>query len=1210
MVRVVLFDGIIVCTCHFCTLVVIQYFDAIAEQDKIMLAAGAASNAVFDAATNVVGVLPDATLYFDRIGRVIRSQSVKKIYVVEENEEFTTKACSPITSAYMSGRQWYGMDVAARVVINSNSTKRQREKLYENELIPAVEASSQIYDALFGCLYVDTCLELIDFLRDRNLDVSALLFTTCVHESSFRERLLSRDMRQSGFPGRYIVGSSMWDSNMQKSTLDPIGSTPIGLTDTGTDVQLFIAEFKGLFDEDPSYHSTAAFALLRLSVLAINTRNSTAASDIRNFLEGNLAQTAFGRIRYDGGQNAINDGALALQHDEDRKLQVVSPDFAASEDLVFPKPEWRFMICVEKNKCGDNGECNADGSCNCNHGYIGSTCSHNLLTILASTLSVVIFLTVATLFFFGYRYYTNAQEKEKQEKESRQGQAMALVAQQTHLRALSFINHRLRNPTHSMFGTIYILQDNAEFLTLPFVVRDNIELLKKCVQQVNGTLDEISGALDTGGELLANAPSIEDDNSSLGLEDTDSVSKGSSSPSTVSEAEDTFMLSDIVRDIRYNIESSAGNIRFKTSTLTVPTMDEFGKVKIESTVDLVKPSNETGGSAALLVGKKSSLMQLFTGLHLFTLHKLERLVHRIACEKKGRYSRLVKKYKQVLTQNERRNCACCLSKGTVDEATNHSEAIMSKMTSRPPFEHRLTMNVSCHVIKGKSGPKLSNIPNLFEFYENLTNRALSGNISEVSSVEDGHSNSAQSGFWIVWEAKICVENFPLRSSSTSEDGYSTPPSRASDPVEQSHSGKTTRSRKTRKKQKKVSSEQDTLRHLAGECLASYMPLIWSTDKFDKRVGELGGTYRIFLPDATVLALALVIQDQIMVTNQHYISSPGSDFPLDSVTGNSVEKIMENIVASRFGPGSAIGGIRVSVPMKLSPQSLVNTGDESYFRYQDSISSTMPPGFVPVNDNDSQDSFRRSASTSDMSSIFDEGSLSLNRSKSYEALNDENRSRSAGKKSREKDNLSDRDSPIWASVAKSSQSTVESKPETSDLGNNHQTTKSVTTTHKSVGSYHFLVVDDESTNRLILKRMLLKSGPHKVTLAKDGKEVLPLLKRSGQIPAAEGPPEGNSEGKMAVLPEEHTVEDLPELERFDAILLDIVMHEMNGDEACQRLRKKGCTLPIIATTGNASKQDATKYKVLGFNDILHKPFNMKALHQSLEGVGIFVGSVSK
>lgn len=63
---------------------------------------------------------------------------------------------------------------------------------------------------------------------------------------------------------------------------------------------------------------------------------------------------------------------------------------------------------------------------------------------------------------------------------------------------------------------------------------------------------------------------------------------------------------------------------------------------------------------------------------------------------------------------------------------------------------------------------------------------------------------------------------------------------------------------------------------------------------------------------------------------------------------------------------------------------------------------------------------------------------------------------------------------------------------------------------------------------------------------------------------------------------------------DVILLDIVMKHSRGNEVCSRLRELGCTLPIIAVTGNSSEEDMRSYLSSGFDGILNKPCGVDAL----------------
>jgi len=62
--------------------------------------------------------------------------------------------------------------------------------------------------------------------------------------------------------------------------------------------------------------------------------------------------------------------------------------------------------------------------------------------------------------------------------------------------------------------------------------------------------------------------------------------------------------------------------------------------------------------------------------------------------------------------------------------------------------------------------------------------------------------------------------------------------------------------------------------------------------------------------------------------------------------------------------------------------------------------------------------------------------------------------------------------------------------------------------------------------------------------------------------------------------------------FDLILMDIQMPDKNGVEVTKIIRntKKGKTIPIIAMTANAFKEDIQSYLDSGMNDIITKPFH--------------------
>ena len=74
-------------------------------------------------------------------------------------------------------------------------------------------------------------------------------------------------------------------------------------------------------------------------------------------------------------------------------------------------------------------------------------------------------------------------------------------------------------------------------------------------------------------------------------------------------------------------------------------------------------------------------------------------------------------------------------------------------------------------------------------------------------------------------------------------------------------------------------------------------------------------------------------------------------------------------------------------------------------------------------------------------------------------------------------------------------------------------------------------------------------------------------------------------------------------RYDMILMDVQMPEMDGYEATRRIRSldipRAKTIPIIALTANVFKEDIEKCFATGMNDHLGKPIDSDELHEKLE-----------
>ncbi|HEY9487279.1 MAG TPA: ATP-binding protein, partial [Chryseosolibacter sp.] len=79
-------------------------------------------------------------------------------------------------------------------------------------------------------------------------------------------------------------------------------------------------------------------------------------------------------------------------------------------------------------------------------------------------------------------------------------------------------------------------------------------------------------------------------------------------------------------------------------------------------------------------------------------------------------------------------------------------------------------------------------------------------------------------------------------------------------------------------------------------------------------------------------------------------------------------------------------------------------------------------------------------------------------------------------------------------------------------------------------------------------------------------------------------------------------------KFDLILMDLQMPEMNGFEATEYIRDKmGLTIPIIALTADVTTVDLQKCKAVGMNDYIAKPIDERVLYSKIIG---FLGKPGK
>ncbi len=120
---------------------------------------------------------------------------------------------------------------------------------------------------------------------------------------------------------------------------------------------------------------------------------------------------------------------------------------------------------------------------------------------------------------------------------------------------------------------------------------------------------------------------------------------------------------------------------------------------------------------------------------------------------------------------------------------------------------------------------------------------------------------------------------------------------------------------------------------------------------------------------------------------------------------------------------------------------------------------------------------------------------------------------------------------------------------------------------SAGAAHVLLVDDEQSSQLYIRRLLEKNG-YWVTVAENGEEALAKLAQ----------------------------------DQYDCVLMDVQMPVLDGVEATKKIRSSNLVFkdsPIIALTAYAMAGDREKFLEAGMDDYLAKPVDKDELLTVLE-----------
>lgn len=123
-------------------------------------------------------------------------------------------------------------------------------------------------------------------------------------------------------------------------------------------------------------------------------------------------------------------------------------------------------------------------------------------------------------------------------------------------------------------------------------------------------------------------------------------------------------------------------------------------------------------------------------------------------------------------------------------------------------------------------------------------------------------------------------------------------------------------------------------------------------------------------------------------------------------------------------------------------------------------------------------------------------------------------------------------------------------------------------HTEIGPLNVLVVEDNKINQMVSQHILHRFG-HKCDLTDSGYEALEMVEKN----------------------------------KYDLILMDINMPDINGYQTSIQMRKKGISIPIIALTAFDRNEVKDEADAAGINGIIVKPFDseefLKLIYQTVK-----------
>mmetsp|Transcript_18897 Transcript_18897/g.28744 ORF Transcript_18897/g.28744 Transcript_18897/m.28744 type:complete len:910 (+) Transcript_18897:15-2744(+) len=327
--------------------------ESASDNNKLLLAPGAASTGVFLGRDSVFGSVPPAKKYLAKAveGLSKLQNGPTTMASMWEDASFTIGVCSSAP------------DLAEKHGLTMTSEQAVQGMTVE-ELIPlAKKLSEEDPDVVITCVY--DCAPWMQAMRSVKWSPNAQIFTVCVGLETF--------VNDVGSDVEYIMGVTPWDSSV--NARDELTNwTASDFADTFR---------KETDDVEVIYHSASAAAIISIAAqtlqnVGIFASNENATAAWSDYIRKNTFQTIYGQVSFDDNGQSLAP-SLLIQYDENGTVRTVFPEESSSGSILYPMPSWDRRDCMKLSNCQTSSTadtCDEDGNCVCedpkNYKAVGS----------------------------------------------------------------------------------------------------------------------------------------------------------------------------------------------------------------------------------------------------------------------------------------------------------------------------------------------------------------------------------------------------------------------------------------------------------------------------------------------------------------------------------------------------------------------------------------------------------------------------------------------------------------------------------------------------------------------------------------------------------------------------------------------------------------------------------------------------------------------